>query len=272
MRLLKTLQKNEKNKKERLTESEKNKIILSALALNGPLKRDGIAAKSGIPKSTVYEAIHGKTKNRKSSLLTKVLVTIDHKEKCRNPQIEMPTYVLTLRGLIEILRSSEDLWADIDKIVGNWKNLLPLIFERWDFFKKQGLNGELKKALKWSVLLQENDYSRRPLDSGSSYVLQGFITYITEHLGNVETKMKWDKAIHADNELMKVAEEYLNEQLKQHQEHVDDKKIRIKIIEELQKPNPNWETIKNLDGQLKAIPPFLISRTWNLIWSVGETA
>jgi hypothetical protein len=133
--------------KQLLNNSEKT--ILKTLALHGPLTIPGIAGKSELKKSTIYEALYGKSKRKiKSSLLEKGIVEIAEKRKWRTG-LKMGTYTLSLAGLCVAIFTLDETESTLNifwiQIVEKWKHLLPFLFKRWENFKKQKIDDIFKK-------------------------------------------------------------------------------------------------------------------------------
>ena len=112
-------------------------------------------------------------------------------------------YSLTLRGLSTAL-SKRPGWKHIDIIVKQQESLLPLIFGKWQHFKKYVDNKNMTDALRYVMLLsfpivdlitdfESKEYTRE------TFVTEKFCEYILQSIP--EERIGWLKAIHADVEL-----------------------------------------------------------------------
>jgi len=60
-------------------------------------------------------------------------------------------YRLTLAGLAKAFED-KDLWTYVDEVVGNWSELAPLIFGKWEYFKERELAKEATERLRQMFL------------------------------------------------------------------------------------------------------------------------
>ncbi len=86
----------------------------------------------------------------------------------KNKGIEVEYYKLSKIGLLNIL-SYEIAWKNIDEIAINHDDILPLIFGKWVFFKKNNILEEIKKRLKIGVISSMNYLSKMSLEDYNKF-------------------------------------------------------------------------------------------------------
>jgi len=189
--------------------------VLKTLALEGPLTIPKMASTTGLPKSTVYEAIYGtskSSKNKESGLLADDRICVISEVSWRTG-LPMRTYGLTCEGLYEVLDDWNDrqVWAKIDDVAKNWGHFIPFVFGRWDFFKKFGLIEIVLGALETYVIGK----GATGIPNSRDYIkyleedFEDFLYYVARALSNAhsrELSRKWVDALRNDDELRKVLE------------------------------------------------------------------
>jgi len=234
-------------------------MILKTLMLNGPLTIPGIAARSELKKSTVYEALHGKPKFRESSLLNGNLVKIIE-TKLWKSKAPMSTYALTLQGLSVSLINLDELWKDIDNIVERWKNLLPFFFRRWNSFKEYGVAEEAKEGLKsslWSLVSDKYGPTYSDEEYETLCINEWFACWLATIPLISETKMKWDKLLLVDHELREKVKKYLVYVIADYKGKVEMARISLEVIEKIEESEPNWDEIRKMEWEaFKALDKF----------------
>ncbi len=112
--------------------------ILIHILENGPKNRFELRKELRKPYTTVYDTVR--------SLFNDKFLCISRKKKVKNVEY----YDLTLYGLIVLIRAYPKIWEKIDSIAQIHSDRL-LIFNKWDFFVKNGLREEIIKRLKFTI-------------------------------------------------------------------------------------------------------------------------
>jgi len=115
---------------------------LKAIALNGPINIYQIEKHTRLPHATVHKVV--KKAYDENFLVVKTA-------KQFRTGLITKTYQLTFKGLLTLLLD-ERIWEHIDDIAERYRDVLPLVFGKWSFFKKQGLLSEVLQRLKAAVL------------------------------------------------------------------------------------------------------------------------
>lgn len=177
-----------------LTETEKK--ILNNLAEKGSRTYYDIYKKERLcSSSTAWNLIKNLEKNG--------YVEVKKEEKFELRGRKKKFYSLTLRGLSTAL-SNRSGWKNIDTIVKQHESLLPLMFGKWQHFKKYVDNKNMTDALRYVMLLsfpivdlntdfESKEYTRE------TFAMKEFCVYILQSIP--EERIGWLKAIQADTEL-----------------------------------------------------------------------
>ena len=177
-----------------LTETEKK--ILNNIAENGSRTYYDIFKKEKLcSSSTAWNLIKNLEKNG--------YVEVKKEETAELRGRKKKFYSLTLRGLSTAL-SKRPGWKHLDAIVKQQESLLPLIFGKWQHFKKYVDNKNMTDALRYVMLLsfpvvdlntdfESKEYTRE------TFVMTEFCTYILQSIP--EERIGWLKAVQADAEL-----------------------------------------------------------------------
>ncbi|MGD0331269.1 MAG: hypothetical protein ABSB40_12640, partial [Nitrososphaeria archaeon] len=112
--------------------------ILTHILENGPKNRFELRRELRKPYTTVYDTV--------KILFNDKFLCTSRKKKVKNVEY----CDLTLYGLIVLIRAYPKIWEKIDSIAQIHSDRL-LIFNKWDFFVKNGLREEIIKRLKLTI-------------------------------------------------------------------------------------------------------------------------
>lgn len=234
---------------------KKNKQILKALALEGPLTIPKMASKTGLPKSTIYEAIYGTSKsstNEELGLLAHDDVCIIE-EKSWRTGLPMRTYGLTCEGLYRFLDDwdEKEVWAKIDVVIKNWGHFIPFVSERWDFFKKFGLIEIEAEALRWYIgsknamgIPNSRDYIEYLEEDFEDFLY--FMAGAIERAHSRELFRKWLDALRNDNELRKMIKRYYEKSLLLTELRKEALNLNMEVIRLIENPKSDWNQVERV--------------------------
>ncbi len=243
-----------KNKIRSLRNSEAT--VLAYIVEHGPVHGYLIQKLSNLSGKTTYVALKDLVEN---GLLVKVAA-----EKRNRPGQQIQRYRLTLRGLCVGLEFSDILWKKIDTIVEKWKNLLPLIFERWERFNAAGLAEEVKKALESSLEVCAMDWKfghKWDDESGRGFAEDRFLNNVVNEAQPPAVRMKWNRVVGSDKELRQRQQRYQDLQFEIYQALTDHQRKKQEITKMLQKTNPDWKEIEKLEAEAER--PKIVMKSMN---------
>jgi len=236
--------------------------ILKALALEGPLTIPKLASKTGLPKSTIYEAIYGTSKSSKNNeigLLGRDRICIIE-EKSWRTGLPMRTYGLTCEGLYKFLDNWDDkeVWAKIDTVMKNWGHFIPFVSKRWNFFKEFGLIEIAVEALRWYIsskntlgIPNSKDYIKYSEEDFEDF-LQHMIWAI-ERAHSKELSRKWLDALRNDKEIIKMLERYYEKSLMLTELKKEALNLNLKVIGLMKNPKSDKNQVERIMVMLSEI-------------------
>lgn len=191
---------------------QSRKIVLSALAKDGPSNTYQIAKKTGKTYSLTFNSV--------KELVERKMVRFEGKKRTIKGTMAN-VYDLTLRGVLFVL-GQEFAAADTDKrnygairkIIHKYASLLPLVFGKWDYFDRNGVGEMALCRLKAVVVDQdafEPEYSWIPGKSMEEkiywfFYFAGFLSFpqspaVYEGWCGMEAPQKWMNAWVQDGEI-----------------------------------------------------------------------
>jgi hypothetical protein len=117
---------------------QKQLEVLRYLAQNG--SKNSYEVKRGLDAS--YSVVHKWMRRSEQQ----GFVSPNPEKKGQKGVMTKP-YRLTLAGLANAFEN-EELWSHVDQIAGNWSELAPLVFGKWNYFKERELDKEATERLR----------------------------------------------------------------------------------------------------------------------------
>jgi hypothetical protein len=219
--------------------------VLEGLAKESPTNGYRIAKKTGKAYSFVFNSLKELEKHK--------IVFLKGKEKSRKGTMAK-IYDLSLEGVLRVLHN-ELLGFDADKwnrpfirqIMEKHSSMLPLIFGKWNYFKKSGSERTVFLRLKWIV----DTHANHPFERGAGFYpwleMEEQITRFfflvdiyrldNQFISNFDARA-WLTGLKQDKEIAKyVIQELENEKrrLKNMQARIDDVALFMKIQSEKSK-------------------------------------
>jgi hypothetical protein len=233
-----------------------------------------MASKTGLPKSTIYEAIYGTSKlsaDKELGLLAQDELCITEEVSWRTG-LPMRTYGLTCEGLYKFLDDcfdDEEVWAKIEKIIQNWGHFIPFVSKRWDFFKKFGLIQMAIGALRHYT----SGKSATGIPTSKDYLkyveedFDDFLYNLIEAVNPAQSRemfRKWLDALRNDDELRKKVERLYERRLLINEIVKQNYNLNLDAIRLIKSPKPDAnqlelvmtkldETSKRLDMALEEL-------------------
>ena len=180
--------------------------ILLRLAQRGPMTKWQLKKKWKRYDSIAYSTVHETIKTLQAVGWVKAL-----REEESEKGLLVKIYGLTLEGILWLL--SRLAFPIIDQLAGNYKDALPLIFGKWNHFKKFKVDNVAKVLIVISAQKVIYPYVLmygKPTQIGleEMFYLHFYDPrfFMSEVATDQEWKEKWRKAIHADVDLKELVE------------------------------------------------------------------
>lgn len=147
----------------------------------------------------------------------------------KNPKIKVEYYELTHSGLLTALQALEETgsWKHIDTIAGNYKEMEPLLFGKWNFFIKKGIRNliiqRLRAAVRAFSLKQKTWYKIQEGPGGEAIKILvgdltnsvlGFNRYLHPKNEDQQTRVEEEKRVLQILSEDQDVKEYLRKQIK----------------------------------------------------------
>jgi DNA-binding MarR family transcriptional regulator len=232
---------------------------LNLLAQNKELYQADLPEKLGISDRSVIRNLQ--------SLEQKRLIKSRHERSAKQGPGRQ-VWTLTLKGLClycaNLLHSKEVL---NDTAIENWGTLLPFL-NKFALFKKHGLGKPFREEITrllaiYLDLISEEEKSKylsffSPYFRGTEEKLIGFDEQIVLRFSStvdIESSLKWNHVLNEDEELRHKTKSFLEEQrtyLKFQLSEIEGK--LEKVLPLLEKPNPDWVGIAQIEHRLRRTP------------------
>jgi len=161
-------------------------IILKNIALNGDSTKYSVEKhlkedKKKLSHGTIYKVF--------DTLIEKGYIEEKSRKKGRNPNLETITYQITFKGLSVIYRRINSSEFFENNLPEKYSPLLPLIFGKWNQFKKKGLEKVAEERLKSAI-----GYSKTEEEINESF-------YLDELPTDPKTLRKWKGVLRDDPDI-----------------------------------------------------------------------
>jgi len=223
--------------------SEKQLAVLKWIAENGPTTEYELTKhlrEIGISSFIAHQA--------PSALAQKGLLKAEPKGKARTGKT-IKQYQLTLKGLFTLVLTA-GRQINLKKAIKEWRHLLPLVFEKWDYLVSAGLESELVAAFEW---LAKWSFQWGG-DVTDLMLMEQLFNYIF-HLQTPKVKVKWIKVIRGDKDLRRWAVATMKLWLAENREWIKINERTLELMEMAEEPEWQKET-----ANLRWVPPLKEAR------------
>jgi len=215
-------------------EKENNQITL-ALAVNGWLTLQEIAAKTGIDEKRTILAIWGKVDEAGfpidpedlSSMISRRLIAVD---KEYNWPRWMRSYGLSFAGVYWALKKFPESFGII---IEKWSETHPFIFQRYDLFRKHGLEGALREfILKLDPINFWLDQAGQVKD-----IEDDWLTFVPREKGGLISN--WFDLLQEDSQFRERAKTHYRDGIVYLKQRITSYEIALKAIDNLCSKKPD---------------------------------
>jgi hypothetical protein len=207
--------------------------ILKLLGLRGPKNIYELSKETRIPFSTAHKSL--------GELSARDFVNLKFSGIQKGRRVKV--FELTFSGLTVYISGTILTFAEMDLIVKHCAHLLPLFFDKWDYFKSVGLGKEVLEFLSGFAVVHWETFALGPssdVDRDTLRLLWEFIEFVLKPFER--TTERWLKAIRGDEELKWRAATTLKMEIKNHQDWIQ---ILNEAHEVLEAPlSVSWEDLK----------------------------